>query len=162
MQIEREKFARKERKVMKPKKAEKIGVKQVKLIHTAKTKVGMSEEAYRDMLASFGFSTSKDLLASQFDAVMDRFEAGGFVRTRHHKSAAASGMDKEPPAEKKPLLSKIGALLTELEKPWSYADGIARQMFRVQKIRWCTCEQLLKVVAALAMHLRRKEEKNED
>ena len=36
-----------------------------------------------------------------------------------------------------------------LAKPWEYADGMAKKMFKVEKLIWCTPQQLHKLVAAL-------------
>ncbi len=53
------------------------------------------------------------------------------------------------PAGKAPLINKIEVLLTDNKLPWVYADGIAKQMFKVEKVDWLEREQLRKVVAAL-------------
>jgi len=136
----------------------KLGRSQKALVHVAKKRLGMSEEAYRDMLASFGVESSKDLLQSQFQAVMDRFEAGGFVSDKApgvHKSAKASGMDKPVSAERRPMVSKIHAILADLELPWSYADGIARRMFGIDRLRFCDVDQTQKVMQALIKRQRK-------
>ena len=136
----------------------KLGRGQIALIHVAKSRIGMSEEAYRDMLGSFGVESSKDLLQSQFWAVMDRFEAGGFVGSkapRVHKSAKASGMHKPVAADRVEMVAKIGAILTDLKLPWSYADGVAKQMFRVDLLRFCDVAQTQKVMQALIKRQRR-------
>jgi len=54
------------------------------------------------------------------------------------------------------LLKKIEALLAEAGRPWAYADGIARKMFRVDKIAWCRAGDLHKIVAALMIDQRRR------
>ncbi len=49
-------------------------------------------------------------------------------------------------------MGKIEALLVDNNLPWAYADGIAKQMFKVEKVDWLERGQLRKVVAALAVH----------
>lgn len=43
----------------------------------------------------------------------------------------------------------IGALLTDQRLPWAYADGIARQMYGIERVEWCDQAQLKGVLAAL-------------
>lgn len=136
-----------------------IGKKEKALIHVAKAKLGMSDEVYREMLAGVGVKSSKDLTYPKFDEVMRRMKVGGFQPV--HKSAAKSGMDTAPAESRKRLVWKIGAILAEMGLPWSYADGIASQMFGVMKVRWLEPGQLHKVVAALMVHKKRKENRDE-
>ncbi len=131
-----------------------IGNREKSLIHVAKAQLGMTEEAYRDMLSSVGVSSSKELDQAGFDEIMTRLRAAGF--RPEHKSARKSGMHREPAPEKKPMISKIGAILAELGLPWSYADSIARNMFGADRLAWCDSEQTHKILQALIIHQRRK------
>jgi len=135
-------------------KKQLIGNREKALLHVAKSQLGMSEEAYREMLESVGVSSSVELDHVRFDAVMDRLKRAGFRPA--HKSAKRSGMHKEPPWEKKRMLSKIGAILAELKLPWSYADGIANQMFGIEKVLWCYPDRIYKVLQALIMHQKKQ------
>ena len=54
------------------------------------------------------------------------------------------------------LLAKIGALLAEAGRGWTYADGIARHMFGLESLRFCDPEQLRKVVSALEYDKKRR------
>jgi len=126
-------------------KTGKIGTKEIRIVHVAKSQLMMKDEEYRAVLKSFGVSTSKDLCFSQYEKLLLRFRAEGFVlksgntRRRHAKAS----WDKEP------MLKKIGALLASMKLNWKYADGIANHMFKVDVASWCTPEQLHKVIAAL-------------
>ncbi|MGE4539233.1 MAG: gp16 family protein [Desulfovibrio sp.] len=60
------------------------------------------------------------------------------------------------PSRRKPVvpeaagyINKIEALLAEAKRPWSYAGGIAKRMFGVEKLEWLTPEQVRGVLAAL-------------
>lgn len=59
------------------------------------------------------------------------------------------------PHEKMPTVKKIGAILAELRKPWSYADGIAQQSHGVQYVEWLEYEDLREVMQMLVVHQRR-------
>lgn len=60
------------------------------------------------------------------------------------------------PAEKRPLVGKVHAVLADLKLPWSYADEIANQMHGVRVLEWCSKEQLNDVVVALVNEQRRQ------
>ncbi len=71
------------------------------------------------------------------------------------KTVKENGRPLAVPTSKKPLIGKIGAILADTKRPWSYADGIAKQMFKIQFVEWCSQVQLRKVVAALSIDQRR-------
>jgi phage gp16-like protein len=55
------------------------------------------------------------------------------------------------------MVAKIRALLINDAGgplPDTYADAIARQMFKVERFEWCTPEQLHKIVQALEVKKR--------
>ncbi|WP_043969698.1 MULTISPECIES: gp16 family protein [unclassified Acinetobacter] len=52
----------------------------IKLIHVAKTKLGLDDDVYRDILSSTtGKTSSKELNLAQLDAVLDRLKQLGFA-----------------------------------------------------------------------------------
>ena len=139
----------------------KIGNKQKALIHVAKSSVGMSEEAYRDMLGSVGVVSSKDLDVLQFEEIMRRFEAAGFVASSSRRGAGLQNrraQEKRPRATqgKEALMSKVGAILADTGLSWAYADGMVRKMFGVDSVRFCNQTQLWKVAAALSIYQKRR------
>lgn len=59
----------------------------IKLIHVGKTKLGLDDELYRDILTSTtGKTSSKDLNLAQLEAVLDRFKQLGFEVESKNKS----------------------------------------------------------------------------
>lgn len=136
-----------------------IGNREKALIHVAKQQLGMDETTYRDMLASVGCESSKQLTRAKFDDVMRRMEAGGFRPI--HKSARKSGMDKPAADSKEPLLKKVGAILADCRLPWRYAEATAQNMFGVERLPWLTPTQLHKLVAALSVYQKRRRKKEE-
>ncbi len=137
-----------------PKQPRLIGRGEKAILHIAKVQLGMSEATYRDMLQSVGCESSVELDFARFDQLMERLKAAGFRRT--HSSAKKSGMHLKSAAHKRPMLSKMEAILADLGLPWSYADGIANQMFGIERVRFCDTEQTHKVLQALIIYQRRK------
>jgi len=128
--------------------------KDLAKIHIAKKQLGMDDKTYREMLFNItGFRSAADLDSKQRWAVIKHLKARNY--RSQHKSAKASGMNRTTAPDRAPLLSKIGAILFHLSLPWSYADGMAKKMFGVDKARWLRPDQLHKVTAALIYHQKR-------
>ncbi len=130
-----------------------ITKKQLALIHIAKNQLGLSDPEYRALLAEFGVKSSKDLTNPQFDRVMKKFQADGFVPINN---ATRTTPRTTPERAKAPMMRKIGAILNELNLTWAYADGIARRMFGVDKVDWVHPDQLHAVVTALVKKQQRE------
>jgi phage gp16-like protein len=131
-----------------------IGNREKALIHVAKAQLGLSDEAYREMLASVGVASSRDLTPLQFDELLRRLEAGGFKATGRRGKKSATRKKAAP--DREPLLKKIEAILLDTGLTWEYANGIARNMFGVTMVRWCNAQQLWRVAAALSIYQKRK------
>lgn len=131
-----------------------IGKKEKALVHIAKAQLSMSEIEYRDLLAAVGVTSSTQLTYRQFDELMELFREAGFKS----KCTSPSGPDARLSGakEKQPMLSKIGAILADLNMPSSYADRVAKKMFGVERLRWCTSEQTWKVLQALIIFQNRR------
>ena len=134
----------------------KISNKQKALIHVAKSKIGLSEDGYRDLLAGFGVESSRDLSIDNFDGIMSRLKALGFESTSRYR---------RPAENKRPLMSKVHALMSELNLTENYVDGMTKRMFRndhgepISSFRWLNNAQLHSLVAALNYHRRREEKR---
>lgn len=113
-------------------------------IHVAKAQLGIDDETYRAMLFTIArVHSAADLDWRGRKLVLDHLKAKGFTIKSKRRAAPAAG--------KAALVAKIRAQLIALDnKPDAYADGIARQMFKVERFEWCSPEQLRKIVAALA------------
>jgi len=117
------------------------------LIHVAKSKIGMTENEYRDLLGSVGVKSSVNLNDRTFSTVMEHFKKLGFKPMRSKSPAGIKSKDR--------LLRKITALIIDLGKTNNYVDAMSRHMFRVDAYRWCSADQLYKIVAALSKHQKR-------
>lgn len=120
-------------------------------IHIAKQQLGMDDATYRAILQSItGVRSSKDLDDAGYDKVMAHFERCGF-----QPKPAPRGSRPTPPQNKVALLRKIEKQLDAAERQMTYADGIAKRMFGIEKVDWCGREALQKIVAALAYDAKR-------
>lgn len=130
-----------------------IGKREKALIHVAKTQLGMDDQAYRELLANFGVTSSVELDSTQFEELMRHMKACGFRPVQ--KLAGRSGLHKAA-SDKQPMISKIGAILKDFGQTWDYADGIAKRMFGIDSIRWCNSQQTYKVLQALIVYQKRQ------
>lgn len=114
--------------------------KELSQIHIAKKELGLDDETYRAMLWTCArVTSSKDLDFSGRIAVLKHMKARGW------KNHAAPKVARE----KVNITSKIHALLADMKLPWSYAEGIAKQMYKREKLEWCKPAELRGIVAAL-------------
>ncbi len=131
--------------------------KHLARIHCLRRDLNLSDEEYRDLLAAItGQRSAKDLTRAERARVIRRMEelAGSADKLR------SKPYKRRPKNTKaKPMLRKIEALLADQSLPWAYADGIAKQMFKVDTVAWCNDEQLRAVVAALHRRQQREREK---
>jgi phage gp16-like protein len=131
------------------------------MIHIAKKKCGLSEDTYRELLYNIaGVNSAADLDSKGRERILKHLKACGF--RSFHKSAKASGMHIPASPDKALMLSKIGAILSDLDKPWSYADGISKRAFKVDMVRWCNTEQLFKVMQMLIIYQKDQHRKHEE
>ncbi|MDP1681058.1 MAG: regulatory protein GemA [Burkholderiales bacterium] len=120
-----------------------IRKRELAQIHIAKAQLGMDDETYRAMLWTIArVKSAADLDWAGRKRVLDHFKASG----------AKLGGLRAPRAapDRAGLVGKIGAQLTDMSLPWAYAHGMAKHMFKLEKVEWCSPEQLRKIVAALA------------
>lgn len=124
--------------------------KMMQLVHIGKNKLGLDDGTYREMLYQVtGKSSSKDCTAVALRKVVDHMEQHGFTVT-----PAKKHQTKKPDAAaaKKALVNKIEALLTVGKKPWEYAETMAKHMYKVDSLTFCTPRQLRGIVTALTKH----------
>lgn len=122
-------------------------------IHIAKKQLGMTDEAYRDMLWTIArVRSAGDLDAAGRKQVISHLRSCGARFKRKHRPTPAAG--------KKGSINKIKAMLATKQRPDSYADGMARKMFHVDRFEWCTEDQLRRIIAALNYDAKRHKGKN--
>lgn len=110
-------------------------------IHIAVKELGLDDGTYRAMLYMVArVRSSKELDHAGRAAVLDHLKARGWKPKNTAPSVAQ---------QKQKLIAKIGALLTSMQLSWAYADGIAKQMYKREKLQWCRPDELRGIVAAL-------------
>jgi len=127
---------------------------QIAKIHIAKAQLGMDDETYRAFLMRVaGVQSSKQLTPKQLGRVLFELEKLGFKPTASKKAGRAR---PRLPESRSKILSKIEALLSEAGRPFAYADGMALQMFKRQRLEWLTDIELYKLLQALIIDAGRR------
>lgn len=127
--------------------------RDLKLIHIARKAMAWDEATYRAILVRVtGQESAAAMNARQRKAVIDEFARLGW-RVKSRKGHRAPG---PVPEDRQRLIYKIGTYLAGAGRTWAYADGIARRVCKVDSLRFCTSEQLHKIVAALEYDRQRR------
>ncbi len=131
--------------------------KQLAVLHVAKNKLGLSDDQYRNVLATLaGVTSSKDLDRGGFEAVMGYFDYMGF------KPLAARGPSygERPGMASYAQIALVRQLWAEFTRG-AYDDDQAlckwlERVFKVSSLRFLKAETAPKVITALkAMKARR-------
>lgn len=128
-------------------------------IHCLMSELGISDETYRDILhVNFnGVSSKADLTDRQLLKLIDHLEAlhpGGQPPRNKSYPKRPRNMDKGD--SRAVQLGKIEALLTVGGKPWAYADAIARNVCKIDKVEWVPDDKLYKIITALRLQAKRQ------
>ena len=118
-------------------------------IHIARQQLGLAEDVYRAKLQGmFGKTSSKDLSPRQAEKLLEEFKRLGW-KSQPSKRTTGKPHNFASPAMPE-LITKIEAQLADLKLPWAYADALARQMYKVQRVAWLRkSDQLTGLIAAL-------------
>lgn len=127
--------------------------KNLAAIHAGKRALKMDNDVYRDMLARVSASqgaavrSSALLNEAQIRAVItELIRLGGLTPPNKAKGKPHNFNSPSMPE----MITKIEALLADMKLPWSYADAIAMQQFKIEKVAWCRKQdQLRSLIAAL-------------
>lgn len=123
-------------------------------IHIAKAQLGLSDEDYRAILArTAGVNSAKELTNRTVGGVMHEFRRLGF----EPKPAKKAGR-KAPrtPRSRQNVMAKIEAMLTHAQRPWAYADSMAKRMFNVERVDWLDDDQLHRLMTGLIIDAKRQ------
>lgn len=123
--------------------------RQLAAIHAAKRDLGMEDDTYRELLEQVtGQRSAGKLDERQRKAVLDRLRQAGAKRAPRKRVAEHPGTPHN--LGKRPMLTKIEALLTDMKLSWSYADAIARQQTGIARVAWVKKPaDLAAIIAAL-------------
>lgn len=122
-------------------------------IHIAKAQLGLSDDEYRAILArTAGVSSAKQLTNRNVGNVLHEFRRLGFVPKPVKKAGRQA---PRPPRSRARVMDKIEAMLAEASRPWGYADGMARHMFKVERVDWLDDDKLQRLMQALIIDAKR-------
>ena len=125
--------------------------RELSIIHVAKSQLGMDDDTYRDMLWTIArVRSAADLDSHGRNQVIKHLKSLGFKARPLRKVGRYPGHPGEVGQQRMALVDKVEALLASMKLPWSYADGIATQMFKIEKVRFCNSKQLNALIAALS------------
>lgn len=132
--------------------------KQLAAIHVMATKrLKLDRETYVALLQRVGgVSSAADLDGRGRSKVLD--EMRRLLGEAQKKMQSAIDLPDAPQNvrdERAAMVGKVSAILAELGKPWAYAHGTAKRMFRVQRVEWLKPDQLHRLVAALQINANR-------
>ena len=135
----------------KHKTAEQYRRSELAKIHMAKKDLGLDDDAYRDVLKNIcGVDSAKHLDSQGRFKLLKHFANLGWGKTR-----PKYGRKPSVNSDKTALMGKLEALLADGRLPWSYADSMAKRIFKVDKVGWLQAAQLHKLVAAMQISANR-------
>lgn len=123
------------------------------LIHIGKAELGWDDAMYRSALSRLtGKTSTTRCTLDELESVLAYLKAQGF----QPKAAKQHGRRPRVALQRKQVLSKIEALLTEANRPWGYAEKMAQHMFKIHFIDWLSDTQLTKLMQALIVDAARR------
>jgi len=119
------------------------------------------------MLWSIGrVKSSSQLGAAGRRQVLDHLKSRGFQPQKSTRKGAfnrpanpAWDWVNKAAADRQPMLRKIAVMLKSDNREKAYVDGIATQMFHVQRVEFCAPDQLRRIISALVFDQRRREQR---
>jgi phage gp16-like protein len=121
-------------------------------LHIAKKDMALTDDVYRALLYRVtGKHSAAAMSAGEIGRVLSDMKAKGWKPSPPKKAGKKPVVN--PDCQR--LLAKVEALLAEERRPWAYAEAIARHMYGVDKLEWCTPEMLRGILVALVKNARR-------
>lgn len=128
----------------------------LRAVHASRRQLGLDDDTYRALLERVtGKRSAADLDAVQLRKVLTEMRRLGAAQPTQPREGGRSKPAHYPgtphnidtlPAQ----IEVVEALLTEMRLSWSYADAIARRMFRVERVAWLKDEkQVVAILSAL-------------
>lgn len=126
--------------------------KMIGAIKAGQAFLGWDDATYRATLNRLTGKTSATRCSlEELQTVKEYMHTSGFPRqSRKH------GRRPSVPKTREGMLSKVEAQLADAGRPWSYAEGMAKRMFKRERVDWLTTEELTKLMQALAYDAKRR------
>jgi len=129
-----------------------IRARLIRLVHVGRSELGLDDDTYHALVADVAgdpaCTSSTHLNNSDLQRLIDRMKATGF---KVQGTKRDYGRRPNPPVNREQLINKLEAQLAEAKRTWAYADGMSKRICKVDKVDWCTVDQLHKLIAALYM-----------
>jgi phage gp16-like protein len=126
--------------------------RDLRLIHVGAKELAMTRESYEDMLWAIArVRSAGDLDSYGRQKVIQHLKSRGFKPRRKGRSKPAEGREL--------MVRKVRALLINHPtgaKPDGYADGMAKQMFAVDRFEWLKPDQMHKLIQSLEVDRQRR------
>jgi phage gp16-like protein len=129
--------------------ADDLRRRELAKIHCLRRDLGLDEDTYRDALEQIAGVRS----ASELD---ERGRQKVIEVLRHDAGKRGEYPGRPHNMKKRPELAKIEALLADSGRSWAYGEGIARRMYKKQRLAFCTPEELRGVITALVKDAQRR------
>ena len=131
-------------------------ISQIKKIHTLKSRLGLDDDLYHEMLMSFGVCTSKDLTFTEAAVLLDILETKAVERNLWKKQPKKyEDLDRESKMATPPQLRMIKGMWRDI----CYVDNdeiatkslrkFLKSKFKVDDIRFLTKAKANKVIQAI-------------
>lgn len=116
-------------------------------IHIARQELCMDDDSYRAVLKRIaGVHSSSQLSSKTATTVLDELVRLGW---KPKKTNPAKGKPHNFNSHSMPvMMTKVEALLADMNLSWAYVDAIANQMFGIQRCAWLRSEKQLKALIA--------------
>lgn len=125
----------------------------IQLIHVGKSSLKWDDDTYRDVIYRLtGKSSSAHCNDAEGEKIINYMKEKGF------EPVAKKRYGKKPrvAANRQTVLNKIEALLADSDRPWAYAEQMAKHMFKKSYIVWLDDAQLTKLMQALIIDAKRR------
>lgn len=126
-------------------------------IHASKKQLGLDDDTYRDLVERVssetgnpGVRSSAELTDDGRRKLLEEMRRQGAVKPGQYP-----GRPKHMP--KGDMMKRVEQLLTGMGLPWSYADTLAKHMYRCERVAWLkTTAHLRGIIAALDAEYHRR------
>lgn len=132
-----------------------IRQKQLARIHIQAKQLGMDRESYESLLWTIArVRSAKDLDLAGRHRVLDHLS--NLQKKQRGRKSYPGRPHNIDSLDQGPQLRKVEALLTDAGRPWAYATGMVKRMFKRERIEFCTSAELRKLIAALTYDANRR------
>lgn len=110
------------------------------------------DETYRAVMVRItGKRSATQCSADELGQVLNYMHEQGFPKNTRH------GRRPSVPKSREHILKKVEALLADAGRPWAYAEGMSKRMFKRDAVQFLTNDELERLMVALVIDQRRRE-----